>query len=38
MMGQLPPSQNALFYDFSLENFVSQDHLLRQIGKSLNRK
>jgi len=35
MMGQLPPAQNALFYDFSLEKFVSQDHLLRQIDPLL---
>ena len=31
MMGQLPPDQNALFYDFCLENYVPQDHLLRQL-------
>jgi transposase len=36
MMGQLPPSQNALFYDFSLEKFVPQDHLLRQIDPLLD--
>jgi len=36
MMGQLPPSQNTLFYDFSLEKFVSQDHLLRQIDSLLD--
>ena len=36
MMGQLPPSQNALFYDFCLEKFVSQDHLLRQIDPLLD--
>jgi transposase len=36
MMGQLPPSQNTLFYDFSLEKFVSQDHLLRQIDPLLD--
>ena len=30
MMGQLPPDQNALFYDFCLELYVPQDHLLRQ--------
>jgi len=30
-MGQQPPDQNALFYDFCLENYVPQDHLLRQI-------
>ena len=31
MMGQLPPDQNALFYDFCLEKHVPSDHLLRQI-------
>jgi hypothetical protein len=31
MMGQQPPDQNALFYDFCLENYVPQDHRLRQI-------
>jgi len=36
MMGQLTPSQNALFYDFSLEKFISQDHLLRQIDSLLD--
>ena len=36
MIGQLPPSQNALFYDFCLEKFVSQDHLLRQIDPLLD--
>jgi len=36
MMGQLPPSQNTLFYDFCLEKFVSQDHLLRQIDPLLD--
>ena len=36
MMGQLPPTQNTLFYDFSLEKFVSQDHLLRQIDPLLD--
>jgi len=35
-MGQLPPSQNALFYEFSLEKFVPQDHLLRQIDPLLD--
>ena len=28
MMGELPPDQNALFYEFCLENYVPQDHLL----------
>jgi transposase len=36
MMGQLPPDQNALFYDFCLENYVPQDHLLRQIDPFLD--
>jgi transposase len=31
MMGQQPPDQNALFYEFCMENYVPQDHLLRQI-------
>lgn len=33
MMGQLPPDQNALFYDFCLEKYVPDDHLLRQIDR-----
>jgi hypothetical protein len=36
MMGQLPPSRNTLFYDFYLEEFVSQDHLLLQIDPLLD--
>lgn len=36
MMGQLPAAQNALFYDFCLDNFVPQDHLLRQIDQVLD--
>ncbi len=36
MMGQLPPSQNGLFYDFCLEKFVPQDHLLRHIDPFLD--
>ena len=36
MMGQLPPDQNGLFYDFCLENYVPQDHLLRQIDPLLD--
>ena len=36
MMGQLPPSQNTLFYDFCLEQYVPQDHLLRQIDPFLD--
>jgi transposase len=36
MMGQLPPAQNALFYDFCLEQHVPPDHLLRQIDQFLD--
>jgi len=36
MMGQLPPAQNALFYDFCLEQHVPTDHLLRQIDQFLD--
>ena len=36
MMGQQPPDQNALFYEFSLEKYVPQDHLLRQIDSLLD--
>ena len=36
MMGQLPPDQNALFYDFCLEKYVPDDHLLRQIDRFLD--
>lgn len=36
MMGQLPAAQNALFYDFCLDNFVPHDHLLRQIDRVLD--
>ena len=36
MMGELPPDQNALFYEFSLENYVPQDHLLRKIDPLLD--
>jgi transposase len=36
MMGQQPPDQNALFYDFCLENYVPQDHLRRQIDPYLD--
>ena len=36
MMGQPPPDQNALFYEFCLENYVPQDHLLRQIDPLLD--
>lgn len=36
MMGQLPTAQNALFYDFCLEHYIPQDHLLRQIDQVLD--
>ena len=36
MMGQLPPDQNVLFYEFCLENYVPEDHLLRQIDPLLD--
>jgi transposase len=36
MMGQLPPEQNSLFYDFCLEKFVPQDHQLRKIDALLD--
>ena len=36
MMGQLPPDQNALFYDFCLEKYVPPDHLLRKIDHVLD--
>ena len=36
MMGELAPAQNALFYDFCLEDYVPEDHLLRQIDQILD--
>ena len=36
MMGELPPDQNALFYEFCLENYVPHDHLLRKIDPLLD--
>jgi len=36
MMGQQPPDQNALFYDFCLDNYVPSNHLLRQIDQVLD--
>ena len=36
MMGELPPAQNELFYDFCLEKFVPEDHLLRHIDSLLD--
>ncbi|MCP4091545.1 MAG: transposase, partial [Gammaproteobacteria bacterium] len=36
MMGQLPDQQNALFYEFCLEDHIPEDHLLRQINQFLD--
>ena len=36
MMGQLPAGQNQLFYELCLDDYVPQDHLLRQIDPFLN--
>jgi len=36
MMGQLPASQNALFYEFCLEKHIPEHHLLRQIDQFLD--
>ena len=36
MMGQQPPDQNALFYDFCLDEHVPSNHLLRQIDQVLD--
>ncbi|SCZ64848.1 hypothetical protein SAMN03097708_02978, partial [Thiohalomonas denitrificans] len=36
MMGQLPGSQNELFYDFNIEQFIPENHLLRQIDRFLD--
>ncbi len=36
MMGQLPAAQNALFYDFNLEQHIPPDHFLRQINQFLD--
>lgn len=35
MMGPKQEAQAALFYEFSLEDHVPQDHLLRSIDGSL---
>jgi transposase len=36
MMGELPPNQNQLFYDFNLEQLVPEDHFLRSIDRFLD--
>lgn len=38
MMGHQPTGQNRLFYEFCLDDYVPQDHLLRQIDPFLNLK
>ena len=37
MMGPRQQPQGALFYDFSLEDHVPQDHLLRAIDRFVER-
>ncbi len=36
MMGQLPPEQNTLFYNFCLERHIPSNHLLRHIDQFLD--
>ncbi len=36
MMGELPPEQNTLFYDFCLEQHIPNNHLLRKINQFLD--
>jgi|GEM_PF-3152525 hypothetical protein len=36
MMGQLPAAQNALFYDFSLEQHIPDNHCFLTVRWSLN--
>ena len=36
MMGQLAADQNALFYDFNLEQRIPDNHLLRKIDQFLD--
>ena len=36
MMGQLAANQNALFYDFNLEQRIPDNHLLRKIDQFLD--
>ncbi|MCH8163279.1 MAG: transposase [Proteobacteria bacterium] len=36
MMGQLPADQSALFYDFCLDDYIPQNHFLRQIDRILD--
>ena len=30
MLGQQPPGQNTLFYEFCMGNYIPQNHLFRQ--------
>ena len=36
MMGELPPPQSELFYDFCLEKHIPSGHLLRKIDQFLD--
>lgn len=36
MMGQLSSRQNALFYEFNLDEYIPADHLLRKIDRFLD--
>ena len=36
MMGATPPDQNALFYDFCLDQHVPENHLLRKLDRFLD--
>jgi hypothetical protein len=36
MMGQIAADQNALFYDFNLEQRIPDNHLLRKIDQFLD--
>jgi transposase len=36
MMGDIPPDQNTLFYNFSLDRHIPKDHLLRKLDQFLD--
>lgn len=36
MLGQLPPGQNQLFYDLSIESYVPEKHVLRGLDRFLD--
>ncbi len=36
MMGRLPAGQNQLFYEFCLEKFVPEKHVLRALDRFLD--